>query len=530
VILDAPLAATALTRGIEKAGVVADGLLAAGVLALPASLGDRRLRARLIAAALILTPLLVAVTLWHNSKLASLHHHPLKGVAAIVAALIIIGALTVLLHRRPQLFPLLAIAALPFRIPLGSISNGLLVPLYAVIAAAALSHIIRTREQRREGEPNEEGRASGPPEFLLAVAVLLYALQATYSSDLTKGIEQLAFFYVPFAILFVLLRELEWDATLLRRCLWIIVGLALLFVLVGFAEYASHHLLFNRGLDADAYFVRINSLFYDPNIYGRFLALTMIVVAAAMLFERRTKVLLAAGVGLLAMWAGLLLSLSESSMLALLVGLAVAAVATRLLAPRTTAIGGVLALVAVALILTLSGHGVNLGSGSSTNNATSGRVSLVHGGINLFEHRPLFGYGSGSFSTEYSGHLSKKPSGFEHHEHLPRAPVTTTDSHTTLVTIAAEQGIVGLAVYLALLGACFTALFGGGLLAAGERRAARIAIAAAFTALVVHSLFYADFLEDPTTWVLLALGAALAAPPRGAPRRTSQRPTETAPT
>jgi putative inorganic carbon (hco3(-)) transporter len=529
VILDAPLAATALTRGVEKVGVVADGLLAAGVLALPASLAGRRVRALLIAAALILTPLLVALTLWHNSKLASLHHHPLKGVAAIIVALIVIGALTVLLHRRPQLFPLLAVAALPFRIPLGSISNGLLVPLYAVIAAAALSHIIRTREQCRQGEPNEEGRGSGPPqspEFLLAAALLLYALQATYSSDLTKGIEQLAFFYVPFALLFVLLRDLTWDAALLARCLRIVVGLALLFVLVGFVEYATHHLLFNRGLDADAYFVRINSLFYDPNIYGRFLALTMIVVAAAMLFERRTKALVVAAAALLAMWAGLLLSLSESSILALLVGLAVVAVATRLLTPRTAAIAAALALVAVALILTVAGHGVNLGSGSSTNNATSGRVSLVHGGIKLFEDRPLLGYGSGSFSTQYTRHLSKKPSGFEHHEHLPRAPVTTTDSHTTLVTIAAEQGIVGLAVYLALLVACFARLFGTGLLTTADGRAnlARIAVAAAFTALVVHTFFYADFLEDPTTWVLLALGTALA------PRRAAQRPTATAPT
>lgn len=525
-ILDAPLAATALTRGVEKVGVVADGLLAAGVLALPATIDGRRVRALLIAAALILTPLLIAVALWHNSKLASLRHHPLKAAVAIVAALIVIGALTALLHRRPGLFPLLAVAALPFRIPLGSISNGLLVPLYAVIAAAALSHIIRTREQCRKHEPGEDGRQIGPPEFLLAAALLLYAVQATYSSDLTKGIEQLAFFYVPFALLFVLLRDLTWDAALLQRCLRIIVGLALLFVLVGFAEYATHHLLFNRGLDADAYFVRINSLFYDPNIYGRFLALTMIVLAAAMLFERRTRALAIAAAALLAMWAGLLLSLSESSILALLVGLAAVAVATRLLTPRTSAIGGVLALVAVALILTVAGHGVNLGSGSSTNNATSGRVSLVHGGIKLFEHRPLFGYGSGSFSTQYTRHLSKKPSRFEHHEHLPRAPVTTTDSHTTLVTIAAEQGIVGLAVYLALLIAWFARLFGDGLLTAPDRRAnlARIAIAAAFTALVVHTLFYADFLEDPSTWVLLALGTALA------PRRAAPSPTRTAPT
>ena len=32
-----------------------------------------------------------------------------------------------------------------------------------------------------------------------------------------------------------------------------------------------------------------------------------------------------------------------------------------------------------------------------------------------------------------------------------------------------------------------------------------------FIALVFHTLLYADFLEDPVTWVLLGIGTALAA-------------------
>jgi hypothetical protein len=40
----------------------------------------------------------------------------------------------------------------------------------------------------------------------------------------------------------------------------------------------------------------------------------------------------------------------------------------------------------------------------------------------------------------------------------------------------------------------------------------RAAVAAAFIALVVHTLLYAAFLEDPLAWALLALGTALAPP------------------
>jgi hypothetical protein len=34
-----------------------------------------------------------------------------------------------------------------------------------------------------------------------------------------------------------------------------------------------------------------------------------------------------------------------------------------------------------------------------------------------------------------------------------------------------------------------------------------------FIAVVFHTLLYADFLEDPVTWLLLGIGTALAASP-----------------
>jgi hypothetical protein len=43
--------------------------------------------------------------------------------------------------------------------------------------------------------------------------------------------------------------------------------------------------------------------------------------------------------------------------------------------------------------------------------------------------------------------------------------------------------------------------------------AARPAVLAAFVALLVHTMAYAGFFEDPITWVLLAVGASLAADP-----------------
>src|SRR5207248_2865786 len=87
-------------------------------------------------------------------------------------------------------------------------------------------------------------------ERLLALYVVLYAVQAIYAGDFEKALQQMVFFYVPFALMFCLLRRLRWDVRLLRTSLVVVVGLAILFALVGFAEYASKTVFLNPKLIA----------------------------------------------------------------------------------------------------------------------------------------------------------------------------------------------------------------------------------------------------------------------------------------
>jgi putative inorganic carbon (HCO3(-)) transporter len=127
----------------------------------------------------------------------------------------------------------------------------------------------------------------------------------------------------------------------------------------------------------------------------------------------------------------------------------------------------------------------------------SGRGSLISGGVDLFTERPIQGYGSGSFQAAYREHRANKD-----------APVTV--SHTEPVTVAAEQGLIGLAVYLSLIAVALWTLGRGLWGPEPPGIAARAAVLAAFVALLVHTLSYAGFFEDPITWVLLAVGASLA--------------------
>jgi O-antigen ligase len=444
-------------------------------------------------------------------------------VGASVGAVVVIAALVLLMRRRADAFPLLAILALPFRLPISADGRtvNLLIPLYLVVAAGVLAHLVPRLLAREE-------RGLGTLEWLLLASIALYAVQALYSADKAKAGENLAFFYVPFALLFVLLRDVRWTRELVLRCLAIAVALAVVFAGIGFVEYARKELFLNPKVVAanqyDNYF-RVNSLFFDPNIYGRFLALVMIALSAVVLWRRRERDVLAAGAVLLWLLAGLVTSFSQSSIAALLLGLAVLAayrwdVRATLYAAGALVVAGLL----VVALAPASLHFGLKGNGGSASNATSGRTKLIEGGLELFSERPLQGYGSGSFQAEYERHSATG------------AQNATSASHTIPVTVAAEQGIVGLALYVALLVVAFMTLFRGAgrpppaaagsdaaALAGGSDTAAlaiggdaatlavaRVVIAACFAALVLHTFAYADFLEDPMTWTLLGIGVALA--------------------
>ena len=135
------------------------------------------------------------------------------------------------------------------------------------------------------------------------------------------------------------------------------------------------------------------------------------------------------------LWIGLVPTFSQSSFLALLAGLAVLA-AIRW-SPKWTLAAVAVGLVGAVLVVLLVG-----GSGKITSDRLnvdlSGRGSLVSGGADLFAEKPIQGYGSGSFQAAYRDHRDNKD-----------APVTV--SHTEPVTVAAEQGLVGLIAYFGLI-------------------------------------------------------------------------------
>ncbi len=394
--------------------------------------------------------------------------------------------------------------ALPFRVPIqaGGTTSNLLVPLYLVVAASARwrGSCRRCARPPRAGDRGRSHRdASGGwavwVDRALALYVVLYAVQAIYSPDFEKALQQMVFFYVPFTLLYVLLRAAGLDAALLRRCLILVAAMAVVFSVIGFVEYATKTIILNSKLvvanDLHTYFT-VNSVFFDPDIFGRFLALVMILLAVLLLYQRPRREQL-----LVSRRAGRAVGGPGADPVALEPGRA---------AGRHGGAGGA-ALEAVPGAGG-GGRGDRPGRGGGGDHpdhvrAQPGASTAPPAAAAAWSAAGLTC--SASARSRATARVRSSTSTARHHQHNVS---NLAASHTIPITIAAEQGLIGELAYVALVIAAVVCLV---------RRArgdpARAAVAAAFIALVFHTMLYADFLEDPFTWALLGIGVALAVMP-----------------
>lgn len=431
-----------------------------------------------------------------------------NGVSASRAALGIVGLAVLavgalLFVRRPELVPLLVLIAAPFRLPFdfggghrffvglardGQI--GRLLPLYAVLTAAALAlvwRLIREREPERELLPL-------PPEiaFPLAALASFAAVSVLWSSADAAATNLLQYFLLPFVVLVAVVARSPFPAWMPRALGIAAVSLATLFATVGIVQEATHRLLFYTPAveigNAYSSFFRVTSLFRDPSLYGRHLVLGIAVVLAVAWYRKAGLAIAAVIVAFL--FAGLFFSYSQSSLVALF---GVAVFVSVVAGDRAVRLAA-----AVTAVLVVVGGGAFVAdkvAGASAQRVTSDRSRRIELTASVFAKHPLVGVGLGS-QPRASQALSANG-----------GPPSLFVSHTTPLTVAAELGIVGLALYAALLAGVSKAL----LRLFRLEPAFGLALAAVFLALFIHSLFYSGFFEDPITWLVLGTASGFLA-------------------
>jgi O-antigen ligase len=402
-----------------------------------------------------------------------------------------------LLVRVPWALAFATLACIPIRIPIdiGDEDANLLLPLYAVIGALALAlawQILRGDERVRE---------LGALAWPLVAVVAWTGLALLWTDDLREGAIFLTAFVLPFGLLAVGFARLPFSRRALLALYGALVATALAYAGVGLYQWATREVFWNPKLRVDnayAPFFRVNSVFWDPSIYGRYLVVAILATLALVLLGVRERLLAAGIVAITAIWVGLLFSFSQSSFAALIAGtIAAAAVIWRWRAAAALAVLAVV-LVSAGFATPQVRHELLDRSRAGLNSVTSDRAGLVGNGLRIAVDHPVLGVGTGSFKRAYA-----KETGLKGEEPKKAA------SHSTPVTVIAETGVPGL-VLLSWLGmASLATAFGS----RGRSAAGRAALVAALTlgAIAVHSLFYNALFEDPTMWALLGLIALVSA-------------------
>lgn len=387
--------------------------------------------------------------------------------------------------RLPAAAPVALLVAAPFRVSvgLGSENAFLLVAFYAVLVSATLA-VVYQAVQRPD--------VQRIPTIIAAPAAALVALAGLsllWAHDPRAGTIELLFFYFPFALLLAIVARTpiqDWSWRALAAAL---VSVTSIFAAIGVYQAWSHiEILAKQDVQlANAYqpFFRVTSVFQDPSVYGRHLVLGIAVLLTLLWYARVRPTLGLLVLALLA--AGLYFSYSQTSFASLFVAvLLITLVAGGMLARKfVVGAAGAIIVAAAALVMVF-------GDGDSAKRLTSDRIPLAQVTWPVYLDHPLVGVGVGSQPL------------VSHRQEDAKNQKSKNVSHTTPLAMAAELGTVGLLVYLAFLAALARAI----LSVWRRNRPLALSLAACLTALVVQSLFYGGFFEDPFVWGIAGVTAA----------------------
>ncbi len=369
------------------------------------------------------------------------------------------------------------------------------------------------------------------PLTMSVLGLVLFTAFATVSAAATGSVQgiktagSMVAYLLMMLIIFNVVRtyadhRLVWSALALSAIVVAIVGLIL---------YLTNSYIWNP---PSVGILRVNATFHDPNILARFLGIamvTMVLLAADMDVGVRQRALWVAA--LLAAAVVIPITFSRAGwVFAFLVALSVIALARRR-KPALALVGSIVAIfAAVAIIdpLVLSRAALlaeNLES-PFRNHAfldrapwlrflevlplDSVRQYLVGSGLIMFADHPILGIGFGDFSQALRGPYAG----------LVPIGVDNTASHTSLVTILAETGLVGLAIVL-ITAVSFVRSSIRATTQTGQARALVLAPVVGLLLIVLDSQLSGRLFEEPYLWLFLGLAYSAQAGVEEAVRRPS---------
>ncbi|MEX1103942.1 MAG: O-antigen ligase family protein, partial [Dehalococcoidia bacterium] len=330
-------------------------------------------------------------------------------------------------------------------------------------------------------------------------AVLLLGVAWSDTPTRPSNSVLILFLYVAFVLVAPTLIE---DRRDVERIIGAFLAVAVLLAVVAVAQRLLG--VFNWRtilVQSDDYSYRSNATFADPNNLARYFAITLSLAAALVLATGPRRQTLYLAVPALAVGAiGIVATASRSGWLALLL----CGFITVMLAPiprytklRLSGAGVLLLGTLLALLLWQGGADAERVRSLAQGVQIIGqREFLIRAGWDMFTDSPLIGLGSGNFErsliTSYLHHL----------------PIwaRTTLSHTSAVSLMAELGIVGIAVFSFF--AVRVGITTGALYVHARAPFTRLLagwLGASFITILLQSQSEGRLLDEPYLWLLLAM-------------------------
>lgn len=408
----------------------------------------------------------------------------------VVPGLAAAGLAVVVAYRRSEI----GIATALVLIPAGTLGINPQLMTYAVQAFSVYLACVAFFGWRARG-----GQTGGVPA--MAVLVLVYLAVALLSVTQSPDLHSASRFMRSLLTGGLLFAAIVFTARSRRQLLWVLAGAAASAMIVGlhamrdYASGGSHAVGFITS--SGEVVGRATAGFSQPNQLGGFLVLLVPLALAGALISRRWRIVFAFAA--VAAAIGVYASFSRGA----LIGLAIIPFVF-LRGWRLWIIGPLLVLVvalsAPSLVRERFATLTNSGGEIST------RVQIWHTALNIWENHPLVGVGLGGFPQAYSqafvpGKAFLPSTVFQPPPH----------AHNIFLQLMAEQGILGLVAFVAILIAA--ARIALRLRRSSDQSARWLGsgLLAALAAFLIHNLFDVTF-EDPQTglyvFVLFGLIAA----------------------
>lgn len=351
-------------------------------------------------------------------------------------------------------------------------------------------------------EPETRRKLRGLMSHYLTRALLIYiavgGISLLYSPGKGKTVLEIIRLLTLFLLYLgtVLLAEKKQAFLPMQVVHW--VGAAL--VPLALYEGATRHFIWREYL-AEGLNARVNATFVDPNIFARYLVLAIVANLILQYFtaERRKRAVYMAA--LLALLGGLAITLSRSGMLTL----AVVLVLMVILIPRKPIlqpigflglVGAVIAAMRPAIWQRLLTFREGLGA------LDDQRLYLWKAAWAMFKDHPLLGVGLGGFQEMFLNHYS------QYRTVIPDAEGATL-SHTTILTVASELGLLGLAALAWVWLAIIRVLRSLRRLAGEQEKLRGYGLGVGYflwiMTVFISSQAEARFFEDPAVWLSLGM-------------------------